>query len=572
VELYDKKQVPVYTLLGNHDYVNYGMAPWPLWGVPWNGVFDQNLTLYESALCFGPGYDNSKAFINDVFEKSDFVQWYSIFINPFSDFVVNYGDLSLLMVDWGVKSNVVGHGLKSAVVEPVIPGYKAAGGLHHARHLFRKKGDYDRATSSGDGADTTVENYEPFPVRNYSIYESWIKQKDKVKILFMHATGICPRDDISIGQVNHDLTWKNNELKYGSFDYRRDEILKNVEDGSLNLIVAGHSHRNVVMEVKGNPSGKVTVLGDGETYGKITRPARNLVMVTSSAGPLPKCIPGGPLICACPEKYAHGWDYTQKTFGESRFYEYTYGDTRDDLSHLKKEDRKCPRCGMPAKDMTRKIAKRHRPGGSTLTFEGRDKDGFPEVTIESVPTLLHSAAPRMGVQNDEHDIFTEDLKLEDINSYKDYHFWDDDEFIRIISKKPFKYYGYMAFPDKVQYVTFLNGKGEDRGLRGEINYNVGNIDLRDNRKLIEQEVGKDDFKFLMRSARRDSDFAFMRYIYKSSPEEFWDREITMYKEIPVVDSQELKDFSEEKIDQFEGLAIKFIRKIDHKKRKEICGY
>jgi hypothetical protein len=48
------------------------------------------------------------------------------------------------------------------------------------------------------------------------------------------------------------------------------------------------------------------------------------------------------MICACPEKYAHGWDYTQKIFGESRFYEYTYGDTRDDLSHLKKEDRKCP--------------------------------------------------------------------------------------------------------------------------------------------------------------------------------------------------------------------------------------
>jgi hypothetical protein len=227
---------------------------------------------------------------------------------------------------------------------------------------------------------------------------------------------------------------------------------------------------------------------------------------------------------------------------------------------------------MPAKDMTRKIAKRHRPGGSILTFEGRDKDGFPKVTIESVPTLLHSAAPRMGVQNDEHDIFTEDLKLEDINSYDDYHFWKNKVPIIITSKKPFKYYGYMAFPDKVQYVTFLSGNDAGKGLRGEKEYNVGQIDLRDNRKLFEQEIGKDSFDVLFWSAMSKKDYAFMRYIYKSSPEEVWDREVKMYKEMKTEDIFDQNKFDEKQTDMFEGLRINFVRKIDLKKRKETCGY
>jgi UDP-2,3-diacylglucosamine pyrophosphatase LpxH len=390
LEFYDREDaVPVFTILGNHDYVNYGMAPWPVWGLPWNGVFDQNLTLYESALCFGEGYNSSKAFVRDVIEKSDYVEWYTIFINPFTDFVVNYGDQSMLMVDWGVKSNIA---------TSILQG---SGGLHHARHLFQKKTDFDRVMSGAERADVTVINSEPFPIRNFAIYESWVKQDAKVKMLFMHATGICPKDDVSIGQINYDLKWTDSKMCYGSFDHRRDTILTDVEKGDLSIIVAGHSHRNVVMQVDQRHTKKVKVLGAGETYGTVKHSAKNLVMVTSSGGPLPKYLPGGPKICACPEKYAHGWDYEKHLFSKNRFYEYTYGDTKEDLTDLGNDNHKCPRCQMMAKDMTDKKPKRHRPGGSLLSFDvPSDKNAIPTVTIESVPTNVNGGFPRRGVLND----------------------------------------------------------------------------------------------------------------------------------------------------------------------------
>ncbi|MBU1169045.1 MAG: metallophosphoesterase, partial [Proteobacteria bacterium] len=176
LDLYDRKKKPVFTMLGNHDYVNYGAAPWPLWGVPWNGVFDQNLTLYESALCFGKKYKSSEGFAKDIKEKTDYVEWYSIFINPFADFVVNYGDQSMFMVDWGVKSNVLGPSAKS-MVAPVIPKYEGAGGLNHARHLFKEKSDFQSSTTNESGITETSESYQPFPIKNYSIYKAWVSQK-----------------------------------------------------------------------------------------------------------------------------------------------------------------------------------------------------------------------------------------------------------------------------------------------------------------------------------------------------------------------------------------------------------
>jgi hypothetical protein len=168
LELYGTgSPVPVFTMLGNHDYVNYGMAPWPVRGLPWNGVFDQNLTLYESALCFGPGYNGNSAFIRDVKEKSDYVEWYTIFINPFADYVVNIGDLSLYMADWGIKSNIA---------TSVMAG---SGGLHHARHLFKKKSDFDQAQPDAMG-DAQVANYEPLQgTRDVFFKKTGPREKEK---------------------------------------------------------------------------------------------------------------------------------------------------------------------------------------------------------------------------------------------------------------------------------------------------------------------------------------------------------------------------------------------------------
>jgi len=580
LELYDKPNaVPIFTMLGNHDYVNYGMAPWPLAGLPWNGVFDQNLTLYESALCFGEGYNSNSAFVGDVVEKADYVEWYAIFINPFTDYVVNVGDLSLFMVDWGIKSNIATSVLRGS------------GGLHHARHLFKKKSDFDRATEDSMGG-STVSNYEPFPLRNYSIYESWIKQKDKVKILFMHATGICPKDDVSIGQINHDLKWTDSELRYGSFDNRREEILNDVEKGALNMIVAGHSHRNVVMEVDQRHTKKAKVLGAGELYGTVKHQAKNLVMVTSSGGPLPKYIPGGPKICACPDHFNHGWDYWDydsnaltntliNYLGKNKFYKYTYedvkGDVKEDLSDLDKKEQRCGTCGRLAKDMEAKKAKRHRPGGSLITFNiPPGKDALPMVAIESIPSDISGTSPRRGVMGDEHKIFTQGMKMEHIDSYREYTKWEDEAPISIISRETFIYHGYMEFPDKVRYVTFTKGRlGDSHPVKvnrvdGKVTFAKDEI-ISDSKRVVRQYIGKEFFEYFMIAAQEKVDFAFARYTFNNT-KDTWDREIKMYKEMEKLNDNENDELNSRVKDPYKGLVMTFLRNPDLEKRKRVCGY
>lgn len=550
LELYDRPDaVPIFTMLGNHDYVNYGMAPWPtiLGSVPWNGVFDQNLTLYESALCFGEGYNSGKAFTKDIDERTDHVEWYTIFINPFMDYVVNLGDLSLLMVDWGVESNVIGPGVKTKV-EGTVPGYHGAGGLHQADNLFKEDSNF----------------------KNFSIYTSFIEQQHKVKILFMHATGLCPRDDISIGQINFDLPWNDNRMKYGSFDKKHAEIIGDVESGKLNMIVAGHSHRNVVMVLEGR-KGYASVAGAGEDYTPVTRKASHVVMVTSSGGPLPKYLPGGPMICACQDKYPDGWDT------RGGFFRYKADHDREPLGTVSEENWRCSECGRHARDMAPKMPKRHRPGGSLLVFEktapgAGSGPSETRVSIHSVPSTLPCCKPRGGVLADEQGILAQGMKLEGIDNIDDFKAWDKVDAIYMISREPFDVHGYMEFPEKVEYVTFIKGKLDSRPYTVSVDRVDGQPSgTSDCKRVVRQGIGKDNFQYFMIAACDDEDFAFARYTFKDS-KDTWDREITINKKKELV----MKSFSgtpgSEPKDPFRSLVISFLRKPDFKKRRTVCGY
>lgn len=566
LEFYDQDNpIPIITMLGNHDYVNFGMAPWPYAGLPWNGVFDQNLTLYESALCFGEGYKSGKAFRKDAVEKAEFVEWYTLFINPFADFVVEYGDQSMFMVDWGVKSNIA---------SSVTAG---SGGLHHARHLFKEPEDFVKKKSSGrDGQNTTeLEFRAPFPIKNYTIYKTWLKTAPSVKMLFMHATAICPKDNVSEGEINLELEWPDSKLCYGSFDSRRDEILGDVEKGDLNIIVSGHSHRNVVMRVDGKPEKKAIVLGAGEDFSIVDTEPKHIVMVTSSGGPLPKYIPGGPLICACAEHFHAGWFYQKGgLFRKERLFEYQNGEKRE-VKHFvhmlgrepgnyyeRKKEMKvlsCPDCKMPAKDMVRKHARRHRPGGNLLAFD----DG--RVKIKSVFSELKSSFPRPGVMCDEHKVFTGLMKFEYIKNENDFKKWEKDEPISIICRSKFIKHGYMEFPMHVEYITFSTMV---HGAEG----NVNEIDLGNCKVQIRQTIPKDKLLDFRRAAKNDADFAFVRYRFSSIKAGEWDREVKMYKDIEgKMNAVESSTIGQRK-DSFKGLVIKFLRKPDLKKRKKLCGY
>lgn len=349
------------------------------------------------------------------------------------------------------------------------------------------------------------------------------------------------------------MSWKDNPLKYGSFDGERERVLNDLESGTLSVIVGGHSHRNVIMKVD---KGRAEVIGSGSTFGTIETVPEKLALVTSSCGPLPKYIPGGPLICGCTgdnQRYETGWD-----FRDGKLYEYKNIDKDGNISHLttrhEVEGTGCTACGMSAKKMVRKQARRHRPGGNLLAFDKK------LVKIKSVFSSEASSEPRPGVICDELAVFTGTMKLEHIENENDFKKWEKIDPITIISRTPFVKYGYMEIPNQVEYVTYLSG-----ALGG---YNsVCEEKVGENRVRVRQLIGKDAFDELMKSAQRKNDFAFVSYRFGSNKYSHWQREIKMYKEMEM-----LKTFNVSSRDPFKGLVIKFLRKPDLEKRVKLCGY
>lgn len=572
LKVYDECQIPVYTLLGNHDYVNYAPSPWATKGFSWNGVYDQNLTLYESAISYGENYDSSKGFVADVDEDDVYAHWYSMFINPFADFVIDYEKLSLYMVDWGEEGKL----LPLIWDSSVDSYYEHAGTLHQAKNLFK-------------------EGSKEF--KNFSIYNSWINKKE-TKILFMHATAICPRDDISDGLVHKNLGWDSEALQYGTFVNQREKVLKSLElkklkkkkSNGVNIIISGHSHRNIVMKLINGK--KQEILGSGETYGKIETDANRLAIVSSSAGPLPKYLPGGPLICSCDDQYNYGFEYN-----DGNLFEYSKDkknakdtvniDTNYMVNRLNELSERgvpfhpsqmdvrvnyfCPKCGMFAYDFEEKTAKRHRPGGTILHFNESAK----KVRIESVPCSEKLCIPRLGVMCEENGFLDGGLIIDSPLNERDYARSDKSEKINLISKEDFKLTGTYELPSQVEYVTFLNKTtlGTEIGIRGKSKFNIELITNNKNLCKIKQNITKNEFLLFIAAGQKKKDFRFMRFFFLCSPIEKWDREVTCNKKI--VRKTHFKShkakFEYEK-DIIKGLVLNFKKKPDLIKRKKICGY
>lgn len=197
-------------------------------------------------------------------------------------------------------------------------------------------------------------------------------------------------------------------------------------------------------------------------------------------------------------------------------------------------------------------------------------------------------------------VFKKSMKLEKIDSFKEFTKWKKKYPVSIISKQSFKYYGYMDFTDQVQYVTFLEGD-----LAKKININsLDKVGLRDienepHKKQISQTIMKKSFKYLKKSAKRKKSLAYIRYIFTA--DDIWDREVKITKSL-VGMSKDVKEELKGVVynlpealktahaaiggksyspklyhpvhDDFDGLIIEFPKVPDFKKRKDInvCGY
>lgn len=587
LSIYDNQKKPVFTLLGNHDYVKHAMAPWPLGGVM-KSPYDMNLTRYECALAFGPGYNKHLNFVKDAIEHIECALWYSFFINPFADYVADLGRQSLFMVDWGCKADIV----KSAK--------NGSGTLHHAIHIFKSKMDYGEMVETDKGEVYKETKSQPFPIRNASIYHAWLKvAHKKTKILFMHPTAVCPKDDVSEWEIENLYTWTSPKLHYGGFDGNRYSFLKDVEHGRLHLVVTGHSHRNMAMEVNCDHPEKVRILSAGETLKTGFRNAKNIVLVSSSAGPYPKYLPGAPLICGCkdPGRYSKGFYFDNKHL-------YTIDDRHrtvrlpnvPGLGDDKSPKPRCQICKMPGGLMARKPAKRHRPGGNLLAF----KNG--QVSISTV-LVGHSPAlpsnPRKAPMCEELGVMTEDMVLEKVKNEKDFHDLYEFKEINIISRSTFPFYNHLVFPSQVSYVTFDMGdllKLVKNKARDKVHLSLFRAD--DNPYVllgkISQAVVKKTYRQLMISSKHEESMAFMRYVFDDN--QTWDREIDITKHWlakrkddmekvkaaaknaaewakSVAEGHERKTYHA-KYDPFEGMIIVFKKHPDFKKRKNphVCGY
>jgi hypothetical protein len=363
------------------------------------------------------------------------------------------------------------------------------------------------------------------------------------------------------------------------------------------MILAGHSHRNLVFEVTDRHKGYPLTLSEGEVIRTDFMDPKHLVMVTSSSGPLPKYLPGGPMICACLGKYSKyntGYFYEGGNlfrYEKTERKEAMYLDNTSRARHtpdgtvlkLAVPGGKCPDCGMKGRDMIRKPARRHKPGANVLIF----KDG--KVRIETVTP--ENVRVRTGPMCEKHGVMAGDMRLEGIDSNIDYSNWDDQITLNIISDKPFKYYGHMVFPHQVEYVTFSNG-----AIPGK--YKVGYDTLLDktNEMIARQSIDKLCFEKLFFSAQREKDLAFARYTF--SEDDVWDREVVIGKKFSAKVSDFAKnigtaiynagqaeagaqslgsykpEFKAPEIDEFKGMVLKFRMEPDFEKRKNshVCGY
>ena len=573
LELYDTYDKPIFTMLGNHDYVEHATAPWPFFGILWNGVYDMNLTLYENALCYGPSFSDDKEFFGNAATSIDFVKWYTFYINPFADFVVNYGDQTLFMVDWGEEGNTK------------MPKVTGKGGLHQADNLFSEQADFN--TSGNHKYNSS----QPYPIKNYSIYKSWINSKPQIKMLFMHATAICPKDDVSTGEAVFDLKWTDSKLQFGTFAFRRKEIIKDIEQGKLHIVLTGHSHRNMLFEVKEGCNHYPLPIGSEEMINTDFMEPANLVLITSSGGPLPKYLPGGPKICGCQRnnKYNTGF-FVEGLPGFRKLYQYK-GDINPDSSYLINSKSKirgthlksyieqgiCPDCGMKAGDMEDKKPRRHRPGGNLLLFNnGKVK----------VRTELSDMHPRKAVMCEEQDVFVGDMVVEAEEDYAESRKTDWVKTLNITSQKPFDYFGYMEFPSQVEYITYKKPKTKSKGtveklMRGGNPHRVEMIPAEDNKHKIKQGIGKKELDVLKDIAGDRKDFIFTRYRFGEN--ELWDREIEIggyYAQDPEVIKIRERDAKyvrklpsqKEKFTIKKNVIIGFVTTPDFDKRRDVCGY
>lgn len=266
VYFYRRYQKPVFVVTGNHDAyaLPYGISPRVAWvranaGIP----ADHNLTIYEAILAFGETYDEIK-------ERGTFhaerLKWFYSILTPFSDYLIDFPWQTLVGLAWGEQEDML---------DP--PGMDQGFG-----HLPRS-----------DDAITD---------KQLELFQSGIARGKRL-ILTSHFTFVSyieniPMNGTDEGDVEFDSFWDAGDYDQGTFETNRKPLYETHlgTQRSVQVVLTGHSHRRGFYTIN-----RVDYAGDNSVktsyydYSDLARarssgaPVYPIVIVTDSAGPLPRC-------------------------------------------------------------------------------------------------------------------------------------------------------------------------------------------------------------------------------------------------------------------------------------------
>jgi predicted phosphodiesterase len=284
VYFYQKFDKPVFIVSGNHDsYADaYGIAPKAAGlfraneGIP----ADQNLTVYEAALAFGP---SSNTIVGSGIDP-DMLKWFYSVLTPFSDFSLEMNGQHLIGLGWGDE-------------EDLIRG-KGDAAQHSTSSFANFMGHLPRA-------DKAVSEKQLQLVKDAST-------SGKKMILMSHFTFVSYAGDIPenkpVGEIStlsaaHVPTIVgplifpskialHNQYDMGTFELNRTALYRDYiyKLKYIQCVLTGHSHRKGVYRLKkAGTTAETEFIGFSKFSEKYDpKNPDPLIIVSDSAGPIPR--------------------------------------------------------------------------------------------------------------------------------------------------------------------------------------------------------------------------------------------------------------------------------------------
>lgn len=268
IHYYNTYKKPVFMTSGNHEAYGYpyGISP-RLYGERANaGIpLDHNLTFYEAILLYGPGYSKIVKKINFAADNLD---WFYNIFTPLTDCLIRYGDQCLIGLGWGDDEDI-----------------STGAAISEATNLLNDKtGTLPRANKSVNLAQRRL-------------VESALAQQSLENIFCSHFTLVNYDMETPLAEEGKIIGGSStSQYEHGTVIEGRMKLHGAWLSHSLfQFALSGHSHRIGLYKCRYTSTtltpGFLQTTGyhpDSTATQKVTWEKKTKVLVSASAGPIPK--------------------------------------------------------------------------------------------------------------------------------------------------------------------------------------------------------------------------------------------------------------------------------------------